>query len=235
MTSSIIGVVFDSVVNNLDISVLKAARKTNIMAITNALKAIVSLEYFLALSIFPQPRKQPVKAEAAKDVPRGIINMKAAILLRTTSAARASTLISPEKIANSSKHHHSKHIRQAPGRPILIYSHMFSKTRLSGIIWCVFLSEVLQQQIRSIKSILSMYVMLVAIAAPTSRPPANEMNKQHQTMCKTRVTSYTQRGIFISNCADMNFLVASNIDCAQIPGIKMQQYLLAISEMSASQ
>ena len=53
MTSSIIGVVFDSVVNNLDISVLKAAKKTNIMAITNALKAIVSLEYFLALSIFP--------------------------------------------------------------------------------------------------------------------------------------------------------------------------------------
>ena len=53
MTSSIIGVVFDSVVNNLDISVLKAARKTNMMAVTKTLKAIVSLEYFLALSIFP--------------------------------------------------------------------------------------------------------------------------------------------------------------------------------------
>ena len=53
MTSSIIGVVFDSVVNSLDISVLKAARKTNMMAVTKASKTIVILEYFLALSIFP--------------------------------------------------------------------------------------------------------------------------------------------------------------------------------------
>ena len=84
-----------------------------------------------------------MKAEEAKDVPKGIMNMVPVILTRTASAARASTLINPEKIANSWKHHHSKHIMQAPGKPILIYSHMFSKTRLSGIIWCVFLSEVL--------------------------------------------------------------------------------------------
>ena len=48
MTSSMMTTVFGSFVNNLDNSVLKAARKTNMMAVASALKIIVSLEYFLA-------------------------------------------------------------------------------------------------------------------------------------------------------------------------------------------
>ena len=52
MTSSTIATVFVSFVNKDEISVLSAARIINMMTVRNTLNAIVSLEYFLALSIF---------------------------------------------------------------------------------------------------------------------------------------------------------------------------------------
>jgi len=79
---------------------------------------MVKREYFFALSIFIWPRKIPVKADAEYEVPRGIIKMKVTMFTMTTSAASASTEISPLKMASSSKHHHSKHNMQAPGIPI---------------------------------------------------------------------------------------------------------------------
>ena len=79
----------------------------------------VNLEYFFAYSIFISPRKTPVSAEAAYEVPRGIMKINPTMLTTTTSAANASTLMRPEKIASNSKTHHSKQSMQAPG--ILIF------------------------------------------------------------------------------------------------------------------
>ena len=70
---------------------------------------------------FPSPMNTPVKADAAYAVPSGIIKTKLTTLTITTSAARASTDMRPEKIASSSKTHHSKQIIHAPGIPILRY------------------------------------------------------------------------------------------------------------------
>ena len=87
--------------------------------VTTILKMSVNLEYLFAYSIFISPRKTPVRAEAAYEVPKGIMKMNATILTTTTSAASASTLMRPEKIASNSKTHHSKHSMQAPGILIL--------------------------------------------------------------------------------------------------------------------
>ena len=53
MTFSTMATVFVSVVNKVEISVFRVVRITNTIMVKNTLKAIVSLEYFLALSIFP--------------------------------------------------------------------------------------------------------------------------------------------------------------------------------------
>jgi hypothetical protein len=79
--------------------------------------ATVSLVYFFASLILPDAQKNPVNAEAAKLHPRGIINMNPTKLTMMTSAASASTLMSPAKIAKISKIHHSKLYIIAAGKP----------------------------------------------------------------------------------------------------------------------
>ena len=85
--------------------------------VINSPNATVSLVYFFAYLILPEAQKNPVKAEAAKLQPKGIINKNETIVTMMTSAAKASTLISPAKIANISKSHHSKQTIKAAGRP----------------------------------------------------------------------------------------------------------------------
>lgn len=74
----------------------------------------------LARAILPSPMRLPVRAEAVYDIPNGNMKIKLIILIITTSAASALTLMSPVKIARSSKAHHSKQSMSIPDTPILI-------------------------------------------------------------------------------------------------------------------
>ena len=73
--------------------------------------------YFFPSDILPEAVKKPVKAEAANEQPRGIMNTKETIFTMITSAASDSTLMSPAKIARISNNHHSKQSIKAPGKP----------------------------------------------------------------------------------------------------------------------
>ena len=91
-----------------------------IMMVTMMLKSSTMREYLLACLIFISPKKTPVRAEAAYEVPRGTMKMNVTMFTITTSAAKASTLIKPENMASNSKTHHSKHNMHAPGIAIFM-------------------------------------------------------------------------------------------------------------------
>ena len=97
---------------------LRASLDCNDGNVRKILKSIVNLAYFLACGTFCAPRKMPVNAEAAYEIPKGSIKMNETMFTITTSAASASTDIRPEKIASSSKTHHSKQSIQAPGMAV---------------------------------------------------------------------------------------------------------------------
>ena len=104
-------------------------RITKVMIILNTM---VKRAYFLAWLIFYRPRKTPVKALAAIEMPRGTMKIRPSRLAIMTYAARASTLIRPAEIASSSKHHHSKQSIQTPGIPIFRYSPILWNACASG-------------------------------------------------------------------------------------------------------